>query len=121
MTGRSTGTVLLMLVAGMMIWGSAFLMLYAGLSLGCELGWAQAAFGPISLLRVLLIAVWLFHLALIAGLLLWTYRRKQAAENDPDGAEVDNFFAGNVLVATIVAAVATVINYAPILGLSLCL
>jgi hypothetical protein len=121
MTGRSTGTVLLLLIAGMMIWGSAFLMLYAFLSVGCELGWATAALGPISLLRVILIGVWLFHLALIAGLLLWTYRRKQAVESGAEGAEVDTFFAGNVLVATIVAAVATVINYAPILGLSLCL
>ncbi|NDV87877.1 hypothetical protein GTW51_14310 [Aurantimonas aggregata] len=121
MTARSTGSSLLLLIAGMVIWGSAFLILYAGLSVGCELGWQDVALGPISLLRAILIGLWLFHLALIAGLLRWTYRHKQAAESDAETAEVDTFFVGNVLVATIVAAVATVINYAPILGLSLCL
>lgn len=121
MTGRSTGSSLLLLIAGMVIWSSAFLILYAGLSIGCELGWDEMPLGPVSLLRAVLIGLWLFHLALIAGLLLWTYRRKQASERRAEGVEVDDFFAGNVLVATIVAAAATVINYAPILGLSLCL
>jgi type VI protein secretion system component VasK len=118
MIGRSTGANLLLLIAGMVIWGSAFLMLYAALSVGCAFGWHVAMLGPISLLRALLIGLWVLHLALIGGLLLWTYRRRQAAE---DGAPVETFFAGGVLHATIVAAVVTVINYAPILGLSLCL
>ena len=118
MIGKSAGANLLLLIAGMMIWSSAFVMLYAGLSIGCVFGWHVMALGPISLLRVVLIGVWLLHLALIAGLLFWTHRRKRVAE---EGIEIETFFAGNVFVATVVAGVVTVINYAPILGLSLCI
>ena len=118
MIGRSAAANLLLLMAGMVIWSSAFIMLYAGLSIGCVFGWHMMALGPISLLRAILIGLWLVHIGLIAGLLCWTYRRKRIAE---ESNEIETFFAGSVFVASVVAGVVTVINYAPILGLSLCI
>ncbi len=66
------------MVAGFGLWGSAFVLLYATASLGCEFGWSQIRTGPISLTRALLIGVWLIHMAA----LIWLYRRCARAQAD---------------------------------------
>ena len=53
----------LMLPAGFLVWGSSFVVLYGLASIGCGLGWQDAAIGPISLLRLVLVAAWALHLA----------------------------------------------------------
>ena len=59
---------LILLVAGFVIWSSAFVALYGALSVGCAFGWDAVLFGPVSALRALLIALWLLHLAMLAML-----------------------------------------------------
>ena len=54
----------LRLVAGFLVWASAFTLLYGGFSLGCALGWDR------SFILVLLVVLWLAHVALCA-LILW--------------------------------------------------
>jgi len=108
---------LILLVIGFVIWSSAFVALYGALSVGCAFGWDTAPFGPVSALRALLIALWLLHLAMLA--MLWRLcraRAKRAGEAEPDA-----FLGWAALHATWAAVVVTVINYGPILGLTLCL
>ena len=48
---------LLLLVAGFLLWSSAFVVLYGLQGLGCRLGWDEAALlGPVSLNRAVLLA-----------------------------------------------------------------
>jgi hypothetical protein len=118
MTATRSGIALLLLCAGMMIWGSAFLSLYAVLSLGCAFGWEDLSLGPLSLQRAVLVGLWLAHLAALLLLLRWTRRQaRQAAAEDRQGS----FLARAAFHATAVALAATVINYAPVLTLSACL
>ncbi|MEH3146847.1 MAG: hypothetical protein PGN34_16205 [Methylobacterium frigidaeris] len=106
---------LLLLCAGLVVWSSAFVALYAALSLGCAFGWDAVALGPVSLQRGILVGLWLAHLALIAALLVWL-RRRAAPTEDPG-----RFLARATLWASVVALAVTAANYAPILGLSACL
>lgn len=109
---------LLPLFAGLVLWSSAFVLLYAALSIGCAFGWEQQAFGPLTLQRFVLLVLWLAHLAALLALLAWTRRHaRRVAPGDRTGA----FLARCALHATVVALVATVVNYAPVLTLSACL
>jgi hypothetical protein len=109
---------LLLLVAGLLIWSSAFVWLYGALSVGCAFGWEAIALGPLSLQRAVLLGLWLAHLAAIAALLAFTHRR---LKEQPGRASLDGFFAGAAFWATVVALCVTFVNYVPILGLSACL
>lgn len=112
------GSGLLPLLAGLTVWGSAFLWLYGALSLGCAFGWEEVALGPLSLQRGVLLGLWLAHLALLAALLPWTRRRaRRLREAGAPGAGL----ARAAFHATVVALAATVVNYAPVLALSACL
>ncbi|ALN74312.1 hypothetical protein [Aureimonas sp. AU20] len=108
---------LLLLLAGFVIWSSAFIALYAGLSVGCAFGWDQARFGPVSLLRALLVGIWLLHLLMLGA--LWLLCRRRARQSGE--AEPDRFLAAAALTASIAAVVVTLVNYAPILNLTICL
>jgi hypothetical protein len=109
---------LLLLCAGLVIWSSAFVSLYAVLSIGCAFGWEAVALGPLSLQRAALIGIWLLHLAVIVGLGAWVRARRRRLTGE-DG--LGRFFAGTALWATLVAVAVTLVTYAPILGLSACL
>ena len=69
---------LLRLCAGLLLWASCFVALYAGLSLGCEARWHESALAGISALTAALAVVWAVHLGLIAELLRrqWRWRRE---------------------------------------------
>ncbi len=123
MIGERSAANLLMLVAGLVIWSSAFVSLYALLSIGCAFGWEAQAFGPMSALRAALLALWLAHLAALALLVGWTRRRAQRAKahGDGTGEDVERFFARTAWAATLVSVAVTLVNYAPIMGLSVCL
>lgn len=105
-------------LAGFLIWSSAFLWLYGALSVGCAFGWDGIAVGPTTLERAVLVGLWLAHLALVAALLAVTHRR---LERRPRRDTLDGFFANAAFWAGIVAFGITIVNYAPILGLSACL
>ncbi|WP_279483461.1 hypothetical protein [Aureimonas sp. SK2] len=109
---------LLILVAGLVIWSSAFVALYALLSIGCAFGWEDRGFGPVSLQRAVLVGAWLAHLVLLGLLVAWTSRRAKRAKGDD---EIARFFARTALAAAVVAVAVTLVNYAPILVLSMCL
>jgi hypothetical protein len=117
-TARRSAADLLLLCAGLVVWSSAFVWLYAALSLGCALGWEGVALGPLSLQRGVLIGLWAAHLAALAALLLWTRRH---ARTVPVEDRTGCFLARAAFHATVVALAATVINYAPVLALSPCL
>ncbi|RIY01859.1 hypothetical protein D3218_05890 [Aureimonas flava] len=117
MSERSAAN-LLLLVAGLVIWSSAFVSLYALLSVGCAFGWEARSVGPVSVQRAVLLGVWLLHLAALAALVGWTWRRaRRAAPSDP----LAGFFARTALACAVVSVAVTLVNYAPILGLSACL
>ncbi|KTR03840.1 hypothetical protein NS365_16855 [Aureimonas ureilytica] len=106
---------LILLVAGFVIWSSAFVVLYGALSVGCAFGWDTASLGPVSALRAVLIALWLAHLAALGA--LWWLCRMRAQK----AGEADAFLGWAALHATWAAVVVTIVNYGPILGLTLCL
>lgn len=54
--------------AGLLLWASSFVLLYGGLSLGCQAGWQQRPFLGTDLLRAALVATWLLHLLALAAL-----------------------------------------------------
>ncbi|WP_182083888.1 hypothetical protein [Aureimonas sp. ME7] len=109
---------LLLLCAGFVIWGSAFVWLYAALSIGCAFGWEDAVIGPVSLQRAMLVAVWLAHLVAIGAVLLWARRRRRVL---PAGAEPDTFLARATVWTTAVALGVTILNFVPVLLPSACL
>lgn len=64
-----SGRALLMLGAGFAIWASAFVALYAMLSVGCRFGWdGIELFGDLTLQRAQLVAILLLHLGAGAAL-----------------------------------------------------
>ncbi|MDT8356221.1 hypothetical protein, partial [Roseomonas mucosa] len=65
-SGRRSG---LLLLGGFAVWGSAFLALYGGVSLGCAWGWEEASLGPFSLLRGVLLLILTAHLLVLTVLL----------------------------------------------------
>jgi hypothetical protein len=76
--GKRTPRELLLLVAGFILWSSAFVILYSVQALGCRLGWDEVGFGPVTLNRGVLLAVWAVHLCLI-GLLAAALMRRRAS------------------------------------------
>lgn len=118
MIGNRSAANLLVLVAGLVIWSSAFVSLYALLSVGCAFGWEARSIGPVSVQRAVLLAVWLGHLAVLALLVAWVWRRACRAKGDE---EMAGFFARTALGAAGVSVAVTLVNYAPIIGLSACL
>lgn len=109
---------LVLLCAGLLIWSSAFVSLYAALSLGCAFGWEAMSVGPLSLQRAVLVGLWLAHLALVMAVVVFTHRRLKAA---PSTRDLGGFFARLAFWASFAALGVTVVNYAPVLGLSACL
>jgi hypothetical protein len=73
---------LLLMAAGFGLWASAFVLLYSAASLGCELGWNQSSVGPISLLRTVLIGLWLVHMSALAWLVIYCARAARNGQND---------------------------------------
>lgn len=48
MNGTAKPGKLLLLVAGFLLWSSAFVVLYGLQGLGCRLGWDAVGLGPVS-------------------------------------------------------------------------
>jgi len=59
---------LLWLCGGMLLWASAFLWLYVGLSIGCALSWQRG-------LTLMLATIWLLHLVAGSVLVGLSWRR----------------------------------------------
>jgi len=115
-TTRQGAPPLLLLCAGLCVWGSAFLWLYAALSVGCAFGWDGMRLGPLSLQRGVLLGIWVLHVLALLGIIVWCRRHARRVGRRPDG-----LLARAALYASVVALVATLVNYAPVLALSTCL
>jgi hypothetical protein len=75
-------TALLRGMAGLLLWGAAFVTLYALSGLGCALGWDRQSLGGFGLFKIVLVGAWaafiMAHLALLAALLS---RRLRASDS----------------------------------------
>ena len=75
---------LLLMAAGFVVWSSAFVLLYITASVGCEFGWHSTTVGPLTLMRVILIAIFAAHLSVLIWLLVYCIRMlRQAREQNP--------------------------------------
>ncbi len=104
---------LLGLVAGLLVWSSAFIALYGLHAVGCGLGWHQPGQFA-SPLRLVLIAVWASHLGVLVWLVV-SYRRAA-----PGGDRTVGFLQLAAWTLGLVALVATLWTGAPVALLSLC-
>lgn len=122
-SGRRSG---LLLLGGFAVWGSAFVALYGGVSLGCAWGWDEEPLGPFSLLRGVLLLILAVHLLVLALLLWWCWRSVapgsgQGVRGGPSPWPSPWRFLGLAsLAATGAALVATLWTGLPVLGLSVC-
>lgn len=116
MTALARPRGLLGLVAGFLVWSSAFLVLYGLHALGCAWGWDARPAGPASLLRLVLLAAWALHVALVAALALLA-RRLARAPGEPGGAPL---VGRATLALSLAALVATVWTGIPVLAYPLC-
>ena len=73
--------------AGLLVWCSAFLMLYAGLSLGCEAGWQHRTVAGTTWLTALLAGIWLLHIAALGVLAAMLLRRHPDVKIAHDGEQ----------------------------------
>jgi len=107
---------LLLLAAGFGIWATAFVVLYAALSVGCAFGWdgREAALG-LSLQRAMLLGLLLAFLALHAALLVHL-RARPPSETDATAV----FVHRAALIAGTAAMGASVFTYAAVAILSTC-
>ena len=116
MTATHASLRLLGLVGGLLLWSSAFVALYALHAVGCAVTWAEVGVGPVSLSQVVLIAVWLAHLALLILLLL----RCRTWLRDSMPGSGDRFVARSSIALTVVAIIATGYTGLPIMLLRHC-
>ncbi len=115
MNSMPHGRALLRTCAGLGIWASCFVLLYAGLSLGCASFLAGLHVLGIPILNVLLTLLWLAHV-LWAGVLLRDAWRHRHAHSD-----VSRLFAARLTwMLGIVGLLATVVTGFPVLMLQAC-
>lgn len=91
--------------AGFVIWSSAFVLLYAALSIGCRFGWDRWELGiGLTVQRAVQVVLLFAHLAAGAWLVHWSARRDRAAaaEQTPPAR-----FLGRVGYMVSVAALAS--------------
>lgn len=98
------------LCGGLIVWASCFAMLYGAQAGGCSAGWEDSQVLGLNGVTVMLIGIWIAHLAWLAGR-LWQERQGKARmpEGELDTAPEDAaFFTGVGQVLSWVALLATV-------------
>jgi hypothetical protein len=111
-----TGTRLLLPALGFGVWASAFVLLYAMLSVGCRFGWNDVDLvGGLTAQRAQLILILIAHM--VAGVALVIHmRRCLRADFDRPAA-----FLGRIgYWAAIAALASSLFTYAAVFGLSAC-
>lgn len=99
-------------VAGLLIWSSCFVLIYAVASGGCNLGWQSLSVGPVSLLRLVGLTLWVLHLAAFVPLAL-ADRRSHAHSGW-------TFTVGTTAAVDLSALVATLWTGLPLATLDIC-
>jgi hypothetical protein len=114
-----TGFGLLLAVGGLIVWSSAFVFLYAVLSLGCVYGWHRPELAGISLLTGLLALVWLAHIAALVWLQWYGLSRwRQIRAEGKDGPAL--YLAALTALVAAVSLVGTVYLGTPVVILPPC-
>lgn len=101
---------LVVFVAGFLIWSLAFVALYAAHSLIC----ARAPGWPPAIAHGVMAAIWIGHLAAIAALAAWIVRRHPTERSDL------RFLQRTSLMLALAAGIATVWTGLPILTTRAC-
>ena len=113
---RIDGRMVLSALSGLGIWALCFVVLYAGLSLGCQAGIGQSQWGGLNTLSLLLSLAWLAH-AIWLGALVW---RAWMRQRDAGQAEVGGFMRTLTVGLHAAAWLALLPLAAPILVLAPC-
>lgn len=114
------GRVLLRLVAGLGVWASCFVLLYAGLSLGCASALAGKHIAGVSVLSALLAVIWVAHMTALVVMFLRAWRNRNVLPTDVQPASTARFTGRLTWVLHGVALVATVVIGLPVLMLPAC-
>lgn len=107
---------LLVASTGLIIWALAFVLLYGGLSLGCEGGLHQDTIAGFNVLTLLLTAIWIIHVAAVVVLLVYA----RALRSRFDAAEPGRFLATLTYQIGWAGLVATVLTGVPVIFLPPC-
>jgi hypothetical protein len=109
---------LLVATGGLIVWSSAFVVLYAALSLGCEAGLQERPVAGTNALTLVLGGLWVIHLAVV-GALQWygvsLWRRGAGA-----GEGAGRFLAAATCLIALTGLVSTVVIGLPVLVLPPC-
>ena len=117
MRTQLSGAALLVMIAGLAIWGLAFNVLYGLQALGCALGWNLVPFGPMSFHRAVLVGV-LAAFVGVHGLTIKRIHDWRAATAMVDGRErlVTTASISNAWIGLF----ATLATGGPVLALTVC-
>ncbi len=117
MIGATAPARLLLIVAGFLIWGSSFVLLYGVNAVGCELGWPRLGLGPLSLQRGVLIVIWIVHLGGLGLLFAAVWQRLRSQD---EGSRLVCFLSVTAVATAASALFATIWTGIPLIGLSTC-
>jgi hypothetical protein len=90
---------------GFALWMLALSVLYGAQGTMCELGWQRIELGPISLLRLVLAAIWVAHIAVLVWLYVRCYRVLTGGERH---VPLDRFLWRSAAALAVAAIAATV-------------
>jgi hypothetical protein len=109
------------LVIGHVIWGIAFVVLYAMLSIGCEYGWHQiTAFAGLSVQRIMLVVLYLVSLAAAGATVYLAWLRWAAARQASGRIAPTGFLEWAGYLSSLAALAATVASFVPVFFLTSC-
>jgi hypothetical protein len=91
---------------GLILWSSAFVLLYAALGVGCALGWQLIPLAGSNVLTIVLAAIWLVHLALLGAFQWYAHGLWRRASGPDEGAA--KFLAGSACLIAAIGIFATV-------------
>lgn len=75
MRTRFNGFALMHALSGLGVWALCFVVLYGGLTIGCQSAWAHRTLGPINAVSAGLLLAWALHAGLL-GVMLWRAWRR---------------------------------------------
>jgi hypothetical protein len=106
------------LATAWIVWSHTLVLMYVVLILGCRYGIADHRFAGVNLLTGLLVAIWLAHVLLLAGLTWYAWRAAPTASTGAD--DTTAFIAFGVKASYASACVATAWLGYPVLMLHPC-
>jgi hypothetical protein len=109
---------LLIALSGLIVWSIAFVVLYAGLSLGCEAGLQLRPFAWTNMLTIVLGALWAIHLGALGALQWYALRLWHVGPEAESG--VGRFLAAATCLIAATGLISTLVIGLPIVILPPC-